>query len=54
MKTPPCYLTPTGLATVKAQALLMGQRLRALRAEREAERALARAALPPLPRFNLE
>jgi hypothetical protein len=53
MKLSPYYMTPTGLAQVKAAALLMGQRLRALRAERETERVLARAALPPLPEFKL-
>jgi hypothetical protein len=50
---PPCYLTPTGLATVKAEAALMGMRLRAMRAEREAAQLLARASLPALPRFVL-
>ena len=55
MKTvPACYLTPTGLATVKAEAKLMGQRLRALRMQREVAQVLARASLPALPEFTLE
>lgn len=51
MKIPRCYMTETGLAAVKAEARLMGMRLRALRAERETAQALARASLPALPRF---
>ncbi len=49
----PYFMTPTGLALVKAAALRMGQRLRELRAQRETEQALSRAVLPPLPRFKL-
>lgn len=49
----PYFMTPTGLASVKIAAQIMGQRLRELRAEREAADALRRAALPPLPEFKL-
>jgi len=42
MKISPYYMTPTGLATVRAAAALMGARLRAMRLERQASVVLTR------------
>lgn len=39
---PACYLSPTGLATVRAAALLMRAQLRARRLERDARQAMTR------------
>lgn len=45
----PYYLSPTGLARVKAEAQLMGARLRKLRAQRELAARLKLSPLPALP-----
>lgn len=37
MKLSPYYMTPTGLARVRAEAKLMGQRLKAMRSARVLE-----------------